>query len=191
MDKQAYQQLPQLLTAIAKGNQQAFKQLVEHYSDRLGHFIAAITKDPGLAEEVVQDVFLKIWLTRESLCNVQNFQSWLFVISKNQAINALRKAITIEYSLEEDIYTQAQSHEQLLEKERRLSLLDSAIASLPAQQKKVFLLSRRHGRTYKQIAQEMNISPHTVKKYLQLATTHIIKHIEAGATLTFFYFFLK
>ncbi|WP_460432769.1 RNA polymerase sigma factor [Arachidicoccus ginsenosidivorans] len=191
VDKQAQRQSPQLLIAVAQGNQQAFKQLVDQYSDRLGHFIAAITKDHALAEEIVQDIFLKVWQTRESLISIRDFQKWLFVISKHQAINSLRKAVTIEYGLEEKLPIQVESQEQLLEKERRFCLLDAAIASLPTQQKKVFLLSRRAGRSYKQIAQEMNLSTHTVKKYLQLATNHIIKHIETSATLTFFYFFIK
>lgn len=179
-----------LLLQIAQGDESAFKQLVDTYSDRLGHFIAAITKDHQVAQEIVQDVFLKIWVNREMLVSVKNFQRWLFVVSKNQALNALRKAITLQILPEEQL-ADSDINEALLENERRFCLLDDAIANLPDQQRKVYLLSRREGKTYKQIGSLLDLSPQTVKKYIQLAVAHIIKHVEKGATLTFFYFFIK
>jgi len=183
-----------VLAGVARGDQLAFSKLVDIYSDRLGHFIAAITKDHGLAEEVVQDVFLKIWQNRETLATVKNFHSWLFVIAKHQALNALRNALIIQYDIDAPLFQLLEpfdATEQLLEKERRFSLLDQAVQTLPSQQKRAYILSRREGKTYKQIAEEMQLSPQTIKKYLQLATGHIIKYIEAGATLTFFAFFIK
>ncbi|UAY57104.1 RNA polymerase sigma factor [Arachidicoccus terrestris] len=191
MDQQINLGQTQLLQEIARGDEQAFKQLVDTYSDRLGLFIAAITKDHQLAQEVVQDVFLKIWQNRESLIAVNNFQNWLFVISKHRAINALRRAISLHYTPDEQIIVETDNQDLLLEKERRFCLLDEAVANLPEQQRKVYLLSRRGGKTYKQIAAELELSPGTVKKYLQLAVAQIIKQVEKGATLTFFIFFLK
>lgn len=191
MDQQINLGQTQLLQEIARGNERAFKQLVDTYSDRLGLFIAAITKDHQLAQEVVQDVFLKIWQTRESLVAVNNFQNWLFVISKRRAINALRRAISLHYTPDEQIVVETDNQDLLLEKERRFCLLDEAVANLPEQQRKVYLLSRRGGKTYKQIAAELGLSPGTVKKYLQLAVAQIIKQVEKGASLTFFIFFLK
>jgi len=184
----------QILAAVAAGDQLAFKKLVDLYSDPLGRFIAAITKDHGLAEEIVQDVFLKIWQNRQTLPEIKNFHGWLFVIAKHQALNALRNALVIHYDLQTPLFQLTDSNdsiEQLQEKERRLSLLEAAVQSLPSQQKTAYLLSRRAGKSYKQIAQEMELSPQTVKKYLQLATGHIIKYIEAGTTLTLFALFVK
>jgi RNA polymerase sigma-70 factor (ECF subfamily) len=193
-DQPTNPEILQLLAAVATGDQPAFKKLVDIYSDRLGRFIAAITKDQGLAEEIVQDVFLKIWQSRQTLTTVKNFHGWLFVIARHRALNALRNALIVQYDLQVPLFqlpTADDSLEQLQEKERRFSLLDAAVQSLPGQQKKAYLLSRRAGKSYKQIAEEMQLSPETVKKYLQLATGHIIKYIEAGATLTFFAFFIK
>lgn len=181
---------PQLLADVARGSERAFKQLVDKYSDRLGHFIATITKDHQVAQEVVQDVFLKIWQNRETLVTVRDFHRWLFVISKHQALNALRKAIVKQTTLDEHL-ADPDNNEWVLEKERRFCLLDEAVDRLPEQQRKVYLLSRRSGKTYKQIAADMQLSPETVKKYIQLAVTQIIRHVEKGATLTFFYFFIK
>jgi DNA-directed RNA polymerase specialized sigma24 family protein len=83
----------QLLLQTAQGDQIAFTQLFDAYHHALGAFVFGIIKSREVAEEVVLDVFLKIWTTREVLAGVQNFKAYLFTISRNAAISALRKAI--------------------------------------------------------------------------------------------------
>ena len=80
-----------LLLRVAGGDEHAFSELFNTHHQLLGTHIYRITGSAELAEEVVQDVFLKIWLSRESLAAVQHFRAYLFVISKNHALNCLRK----------------------------------------------------------------------------------------------------
>src|ERR1043165_3143287 len=83
----------QLLLQTAQGDEIAFTQLFDAYHHALGAFVFGIIKSREVAEEVVLDVFLKTWPTREVLAEVQNFKAYLFTISRNAAISALRNAI--------------------------------------------------------------------------------------------------
>src|SRR5688572_12075580 len=81
----------ELLHKIAEGDQSAFATLFDSFHHTLGSFIYSITKSKELAEEIVLDVFLKIWMTREALTEVKNFKAYLFTVSRNAAISSLRK----------------------------------------------------------------------------------------------------
>ena len=83
----------ELLQNVSTGSSKAFRSLYFQWEPTLSSFIFQITKSKELTSEIVQDVFLKIWMTRESLQEVKNFKAYLYVVSKNQAINALKKSI--------------------------------------------------------------------------------------------------
>ncbi|MGF7232882.1 RNA polymerase sigma factor [Arachidicoccus sp.] len=177
-----------LLQRISKGDENAFSCLVNQYSDLLGNYIFGLTHSREQAEEIVQDVFLKIWMTRESLSQVKNFRVWLYVVSKNQSLNALRKTIRDRIKRQEwqeDIAFANTEHTDDW-KEQQLGLIDQAITLLPPQQKRAYLLSRKNGLKYKEIGQEMNLSPQTVKKYIQIAVHSITKYIESNLELSLF-----
>lgn len=182
----------EILLRISEGDEIAFTQLVNKFSDLLGSYIFKLTNSREQAEEIVQDVFLKIWMTRESLTEVKNFRVWLYVISKNQALNALRKVIQERIKQTE---WRAGVTISVLEntddlKERQLGLIDQAIALLPPQQKMVYLLSRKKGLKHKEIAKEMNLSQETVKKYIQIAVKTITKYVEAHLEIGLILLFL-
>lgn len=135
-----------------------------------------------MAEEMVQDIFLKIWMNREALTEVNNFQAYLFVVSKNQTLNVLRKLAKErrdKKEWEKDNITLYQATE-LENSVDYYCLIDQAIEQLPPQQKKVYRLSRYKRLKYQEIAQQLNISRETVKKYIQLATTSIGTYIRSN-----------
>jgi RNA polymerase sigma-70 factor (ECF subfamily) len=74
---------------VAAGNEQAFTELFHRWQSFLATHIYRITESRELAEEIVQDVFLKIWQTRETLSEIQSFKSFLLVVSKNHALNVI------------------------------------------------------------------------------------------------------
>jgi len=153
-----------LLEKIATGDEQAFAVLFNHYCHPIGEHLFRLTRSMEMAEEIVQDVFLKIWIAREAL----------------SAINALKK---LAREKEKFRHFEASSEHngedsQVKEiEEQYYSLLDEAIDRLPAQQKKVFILSRRQRKKYEEIAEEMNLSRESVKKYLQHATRSISEYV--------------
>ncbi|MFA6249455.1 MAG: sigma-70 family RNA polymerase sigma factor [Mucilaginibacter sp.] len=175
----------ELLLKVANGDEHAFSELFNTHHQLLGTHIYRITDSVELAEEVVQDVFLKIWMSRETLTSVQNFRAYLFVISKNHALNCLRKV------------AKERIHQKTLEKNASsitpddspglagyYSLLDEAIDHLPPQQQKVYLLSRHNRLKYDEIARQMGLSRETVKKYLQGATHSITSFVQSNIDIS-------
>ncbi|HYK56841.1 MAG TPA: sigma-70 family RNA polymerase sigma factor, partial [Flavisolibacter sp.] len=170
----------ELLEKVAGGDEQAFGELFYRYSDLLATHIIRLTRSRPVAEEIVQDVFMKIWMTRETLAEVRNFRTWLMVVSKNQALNAIRSIIR-EREFQKKLEKVYQpGHEMNDEAEAgHLDLLEQAIRNLPPQQQRVWLLSRREGMKHSQIASEMNLSKETIKKYIMIASESITKYLEA------------
>ncbi|KAA0989210.1 RNA polymerase sigma factor [Dyadobacter aurulentus] len=175
----------EILQQIAQGDERAFAALFNHFHQPLGLHIFKFTKSEQLAEEVVQDVFLKIWLNRELLVGIDNFRVYLYVISKNAALNCLKK-VANESARIVDLDPQADTiAAENIEEDHRYLLIDEAIDRLPPQQKQVYLLRRHERLSYPEIAAQMKISKETVKKYLQIATESITSHIRKRLVISF------
>jgi RNA polymerase sigma factor (sigma-70 family) len=171
----------ELLLRIAEGDQPAFRQLVELYNGQVYRFVATrfAIKHAALIEEVVWDVFLQLWLTRETLPELGELENYLFILARNKGLNALKKEVR---ELErrkrwETGTTTSDDAEQLVLEDKALDLIDKAVAGLPEQQQKVWVMSRKKAMTYMQIAAELNISRETVKSYLQAANLSIKKYV--------------
>lgn len=168
-----------LLTLVAGGNEAAFRELVVRYSGLLYTYIYRHVESREVSEELVQDVFTQIWLTREALLEVRNFRTYLYVVSRNQALNALKKMLRDHHKQQEyrQLELVQEPDEERLNREMQLSIIEEAIEQLPARQKQAWVLSRRERLTYQQVAQEMDISRETVKTYLQHAHQFIGKYL--------------
>jgi RNA polymerase sigma-70 factor (ECF subfamily) len=178
-----------LLLQIAEGNQHAFARLFDCYHQQLGTYIFRLTDSMELAEEVVQDVFLKIWTNRTELAQIRNFRAYLFVISKNHALNCIKKVIRqqkYQQQWEEELAAEEEFAMPDAVDNKYYNLLDTAINNLPPQQQKVYLLSRHERLKYTEIAEEMNISRETVKKYLQHAVAFISTYCERNSDIVMF-----
>ena len=177
------------LDAVAKGDQRSFERLFHAYHPKLSVYIYRLTRDYSLTEELVQDVFIKIWKHREMLPHVNQFDQYLFRASRNLTINALRD---IANTATKNIKWKAdyQEGESTSELDDLSVLLDEAIEKLPKQQKRAFILSRFEKFKYVEIAEQMEISRETVKKYLQLANASIVLHIKNRIDVTVFLIYL-
>jgi RNA polymerase sigma-70 factor (ECF subfamily) len=165
----------ELLRLVAAGDERAFTRLFDHYHQRLGLHVYRITRSEPVAEELVHDVFLKIWRNRELLLEIENFPVYLFVVSKNAALNALKRIAAERVKLTDLDHAVEVEPEQ--PDDYRYALIDEAIDQLPPQQRQVYLLSRHQRLSYNEIALQMGLSRETVKKYLQIATASIISYI--------------
>jgi len=166
----------ELLKLVAKGDERAFTELFDAYYRQLGEYVYKLTESIEVTEEIVQDVFIKIWLKKEKLLELDNFSYYLFILSKNQTLNHLRKKANdkvrqLEWlkQFEEEVYIPDDS--SVIEEYR--SLMDEAIEKLPPQQKKVYKLSREERLKHEEIAKMLDISPETVKKHIKLALRFI------------------
>lgn len=148
------------------------------------------SKSPEFSEELVLDIFLKIWNNRLQLKNVQSFKNYLFILSKNHIISAMRKrlaegkAMTTLSDLNEEVMLPRQ-----LELKETEQLLQKAIEELPQQQKTAFMLSRVDNKTYDEIAEIMGITKRTVNFHIVQAL-NTLRTVLRNSTLVSFLFYL-
>lgn len=176
-----YDSEEKLLMEVAAGNENAFRQLFYQHHTQLGRYIFSITHSQESAEEIVQDVFLKIWLNKEALAEIKNFKAYLFVLSKNHTLNYLRKLgreLSLKKKWEDDFVIMQSSYN--IPENTYYRLLDEAIDHLPSQQQKVYLLSRHQRLKQSEIASKLNLSKETVKSYLKIATASITTYISSN-----------
>jgi RNA polymerase sigma-70 factor (family 1) len=181
----------ELLCQVADGNERAFTELFYAYHNQLGEFVLKLTGSKELTQEIIQDVFMKIWTQRTTLPQLQNFLSWLFILTRNYTLNSLRKLANERKNIrlaEVLQYDSAFTDDMVIEKDYH-QLLEQAIAQLPPQQQKAYKMSREQGLDNDFIGKQLGVSPDSVKKYLQWAQQSIIRFVRSHAGL-FIIFFL-
>ena len=160
----------------------------------LAGYLFRITESRELTEDLVQEVFLKIWVARESLAEVRHFRPYLLAMSRNHAYDALKKQLK-EQTLQRIWMreTAEDSRESEDPEICKAALIDAAIDSLPPRRKEVYLLSRHERLTYQEIATRLGISRESVKTHIELAISGISRFIREHLweSLAFFIIFLK
>lgn len=190
-DQQIYEEA-HLITLLADDSEYAFQLMYDRYRNRIYQTAIRYLKSPLLAQEVVQDVFLKLWIERKNIKIDQPLEAWLYTIAKNNLINRLKKIAsewkalsTLKFITQQSV----SSTSAKIEEAQYNELLQKAILSLPQQQQTVFCLARHEHLTYIQIGEKMGISPLTVKKHMSRALLHI-KTCFSGFEDLFFLFIL-
>lgn len=165
-----------ILAQIAEGNEKAFEQLFEKYSDNIYGVAFNYTKSAEVAEEVTQDVFVKLWFKRKSLATLQSLENYLFIIARNHIINIFNRNKKdknfIEHILHHFEENNATPEDILLFKESQ-ELIAQAIATLPHQQQMVYELRRIQGLSLEEVAVKMEISRNTARNHLNRALQNI------------------
>ncbi|SHF13311.1 RNA polymerase sigma-70 factor, ECF subfamily [Pedobacter caeni] len=158
----------ELLGEMAAGTTSAFEELMRRHEPRIFQFALKIVKSPELAQEISQDVFLKIWEKRASLNAIESLPAWLFSLAKNQSLNSLRE-IARRYAHEEK-YAAAQ--EESLDGEAEVQYNDlkriaaALIDQLSPQRRVIYRMKVEQGLTTVEIAAKLNLSPSTVRSQL-------------------------
>lgn len=175
--------LKQLQLLIEQSSQRAFEDLYRLFFPRLYNFSMLYVHKKEVAEEIVNDVMVKIWAKRGTLNGIDNLETYLFVAVRNHSLNYLQKyshyhvTIGSERGLADAVSISDPS--KVLEwKEINLKLV-LAIEQLPEQCRTVFRLIKEEGFKYKQVAEILNISPRTVETQLFRA----IKKLNAVVTI--------
>jgi len=151
----------------------AFDNVYKEYCTKLYGFVFHIIKAESDAEEIVQDIFVKFWESRDKLLSYKSFESYLFTIAFNTTISLIRKRISeqkyIDHILKMQQDVSAPDLADELQFEQLSGRMDQLIGQLPPRQKEVFLLSRGEGLTYKEIAARLHISENTVENHMATA----------------------
>ena len=148
------------------GDFNSFNHLFFRYYGRLCAYVAEIIKDDFASEDIVQDLFIKIWTNREKIEVQESIAGYLFKSSKNAALNYLRSEKNKKNAVERISINKSLLTDYDIEQEEFLSVLDKCINQLPARSKEVFLLYRIEGLKQKEISEKLNISVKTIKNQI-------------------------
>lgn len=156
-----------ILTEVSTGSEDAFERLYNHYVHALKEFVIKFVKSSELAEDLTQEIFIKIWENRDQLVKVRSFRAYLTVIARNHVLNFLKSAPRNELVLKEIVgsYTVPQAENEIISKEYR-QWLQKVLDSMSPQMRSVFILCREQNKSYDEVADILQISRNTVKKHM-------------------------
>lgn len=184
----------ELLMLLRQNSVTAFEVLYIRYKNRLESFCLFMLKSPTVAQDVVQEVFIKIWNARGTLNSDQSFSNYIYTLAKNQSLNELRSAkrkFTMENILirREEASEDENAETKLIMKEYQ-TLLQAAVNELSEQKRKIYIMSRNEGKSHKEIAEIMQISPHTVQSHISDSLRSISDYFFRHADIEFYFVFM-
>lgn len=170
----------ELLQLVSTGNAKAFSQLFHLYSPKVYAYALKIVKSENLAEEIVQEVFVKIWNLESQLVEVENLDAYLRVITRNHTLKMLRRiALEIKTSkmMAVDYEDSHNGTEDYVIFKESFQILNQGIEKLPQQQKLVYQLCHQEGLKYEEAAERLSLSKLTVKTHMQHALRFLRNYI--------------
>jgi RNA polymerase sigma-70 factor (ECF subfamily) len=158
-----------LVAQLANANEKAFRRLFDKYRDDIYRYSFSLLKSRANAEEIVQDVFLKIWTSRSTLDPARCFKSLLYTIAKHLCFNFMKKAANNQQLRNEVFHLHERAHNplerQFIETEYNM-LCELALEKLPVKRRIIYKMSREENKSYDEISRELHISVSTVKNQI-------------------------
>ena len=166
-----------LLLQVAAGDEQAFAKLFSTYRANVYTTALRMTRDKRIAEEILQDVFLKVWLKKEELPGIENFSGWVYTIAQHLTFNACKilkreKELLSSIKEETDLPVRLNAEHLLLEKQYADILL-RAVERLPPKQRETYILIKEKGMKREEVASRLQVSAETVKSNLEQAVRSV------------------
>jgi RNA polymerase sigma-70 factor (family 1) len=158
-----------LFKLVSEGNEQAFRRLFDLYRAKLYLFVLHIVENEAETEEIVQDIFLRIWVSRQVLAEVTNQNGYMFTVARNRSLDHIRhvareRKMKGNWAARYNLPVNATEEDLDLNESRRL--IDAAINELSPQQATIFKLSKLEGLKRQEIAVMLGISENTVRNHL-------------------------
>ncbi len=181
----------ELLLLLKEGHERSFEEIYKLYSARLFGNIYKMVKEKSTAQEILQEVFVKLWNNRASIDPERSFRSYLFRIAENSVYDFFRKAAR-DRKMQARLIAAATEHyehieEMLLRKENN-RVLQNAIDSLSPQRQQVFRLCKLEGKTYEEVGQQLGISASTISDHIVKANKAIREYLFEHMDLTILLF---
>lgn len=170
----------ELYRKLKAGDEKAFKTIFLKYYPSLCHFAFHFLNDREIAEETVQDLFVKIWEKRETINIESSIKHYLFRSVKNQILNQIQhEKIKKQYAdrIKESFQKETNPESYFLEVDL-VDKIEKSIESLPPKRKEIFRLSRENGMKYQEIAEKLNISVKTVEAQMGLALKYLREELK-------------
>jgi len=185
--------LNRIVSELSKDNDSSLEELFNYYYPRLFNFSKSFLKMEEGIDDILQEVFVKIWQHRKRLKDSSTFNSFIFTITRNLLLNELRSRLNKQNLKEEvrrlSVASEYSSFEQVEYHELK-EKVDIIVNELPERQKEIFLLSRTEGLSYKEIAKKLMISPKTVEYHISLAVRSVKDKLEVMGLVSLLYFYL-
>ena len=182
-----------LIKGLKKDDHDSFQKLFDYYGQILYQFSFSYLKSKEAAEEVVQEVFIKIWDNRNKIRTDTSFKSYLFTI----ALNSIRKQFnkqSRQNKLEHDILLELSSNEEEFDDnpdyQMLLDKLDEFIQLMPEKRRQVFIKKKIEGKSLKEISDELSITTKTVEYHITEGMKYLKKNFEKYKLNGMFFFFL-
>lgn len=182
-----------VLEHLRQGEQKAFLILYDRYHSLVYSWVIKLVKVPELSEDVVQEVFIKIWEIRERIKPELSFPAFLYKVSRNQAFALLKKIASDELlraKVMTEIGQKVESAENRLLWQQYELMFHKAVDQLPMQRQKVFKLCRYEGMSYEEVASKLGISKNTVKEHMVMAVKNIKEYFELHGEMSLLLVFL-
>lgn len=170
-----------LVIELMEGNEKAFNELFNMFYNDVYAYSLSMLKNEVLAEEIVQDVFLNIWLHRDRLNYDLSFKSYVFTITRNLTFNLISKVANSNKLKEEVFYSSQKSYSPIEDSIAEADydvIKNMAIEQLPPKRRLIFEMSRNKEMSYEEISKELNISVSTVKGQMSKALAEIRDFLE-------------
>ncbi len=184
----------ELLTRLKNGDMLAFDTVYELYSHKLFSFIFKILKNKAETDDIVQEVFVKIWESRHKLNDYKLLNSYIFTIAYNNSIDLIRKRINntkyLEHLKNSTVISVTPNAISQIEFNELNTQAEKLIADLPDRQKQVYLLHREEGLTYPEIAEQLGISKNTVEIHMVKALKYLRQNMDNSLLLNILYVYL-
>jgi RNA polymerase sigma-70 factor, ECF subfamily len=182
-----------VLVELANDNTKALEKLFDQYYPRLFNFSRSFLKFEDGIDDILQEVFLKIWQNRKNIKNPETFNSYIFTIARNLLLNELRRRIN-DQKIRDNLLKTSLAEEylpfEILDYLKLKGKIDEIIEQLPQKQKEIFKLSRVEGLSHKEIAEKMNVSTKTVEYHITQSISMIKAKLESLGLISLLYFYL-
>lgn len=176
-----------LFRLLCNGNKAAFDRVYQLYWQRLFLYVVKVIRDKEAAEDIVQEIFVSLWLRRDEISDQRTLSGYLFTAARFKGINyvkdQLKKGQHLD-SLVEHFTTRQDTLNEGIEAKELHNLINQEIEKLPAKMRDVFVLSRRDQLSYKEISDRLQISDKTVKKQISNALKYFKLVLQQDSTLT-------
>lgn len=179
-----------LLSSLKNGDRDAFRSIFNLYERKLYCYVFSITKSDYATEEILQEIFIKIWIQRESINLSYSFSSFIYSIARNLTYNYLRN-VSNQESLKRELWRNITHFNNITENtvlsNEYDAILQDILNDLPKKKKRIYILSKQEGKSNQEISDLLGISQKTVKnhlwKTLQIIRIQLHPHLETIATL--------
>jgi RNA polymerase sigma-70 factor, ECF subfamily len=185
--------LEKMLTGLSNDDKSALEALFNHFYPRLYRFSLTFLKVEEGIDDILQEVFLKIWLNRKKITNADTFNAYIFTITRNLLLNEIRNRLNsqkaMETLFEKSVAVEFQLSGQIEFQELR-DMVSAIVAGLPDRQQEIFNMSRSEGLSHREIAQKLQIAEKTVEYHIHQVIAILRKRLRELGISALLYFML-